>query len=119
MNAPEIENEPAEAVYVRAPTPIDTPARRLQTWAEICKGGATNVVKVEGVSWSWTTQPRLQKNGAAMGRVYAQRRGELTRDVGGYKIDAGGRVLQLPAALRAVLPGGLEAEASVDAEPAP
>lgn len=99
----------------RAPA-IDSPARRLESWSLACTGGAMNTLTLAGVSWSWSTQPRMQKNGAAIGRVHAQRRGEFPRDVGSYKIAADGRVLQLPADLRAVLPGGLEAEASVDAE---
>lgn len=88
---------------------IDTPARRLGTWSQAC--GGTNMVRVDGVLWSWSTSPRLQKNGAAIGRVYSQARGELTRDVCAYKIDAGGRVEWLPAELRSVLPGGATAGA--------
>lgn len=122
MNAPEQLDVDAsagigrdnEAFGIRPPA-IDNPARRLEAWAGVCIGGAMNTLTVDGVAWSWSTQPRLQKNGAAIGRVYVQRRGEFMRDVGAYKIDACGRVLQLPAELRAVLPGGLEAEASVPA----
>lgn len=91
------------------PTPIDSPARRLQAWSQAC--GGTNMVRVDGVLWSWSTSPRRLKNGAAIGRVYSQARGELTRDVCAYKIDAGGRVEWLPAELRSVLPGGATAGA--------
>lgn len=107
-----------EAPIARTPAPIDSVQRRLQAWAEICRGGAMNLITIDSVSWSWSTEPRIQKNGAAIGRVYRQRRGGLSVDVGSYKIDAKGKVLQLPAELRAVLPGGLEAEASIDAEQA-
>ena len=106
------EQQPAAA----ATAAIDSPARRLQAWADVCTGGAMNVLELDGVRWSWTRDPRLQRNGAALGRVYAIRRGENARGMGGYKIDADGRVLKLPAALRAALPGGMDAEASTDAE---
>lgn len=94
------------------PRAIRSPADRLAAWSLV--GWCTNAVKVNGTHWSWDTQPRLQKNGAAIGRVYRQPRGELARDVGAYKIGADGRVLALPLALREVLPGGLEAAADVD-----
>lgn len=94
---------------------IRTPEQRLAAWATI--GWCMNAVKIDGAHWSWDTNPRRQKNGAAIGRVYRQPRGELSRDVGAYKIGTDGRVLALPAALREVLPGGLEATAAdVDEE---
>lgn len=92
-----------------AAAPIDSPARRLEAWSTACLS-AQNVLSVDGITWSWDTRPRLQKNGAAIGRVYLQAPGQFPRDVGAYKIGADGRVLELPAELRAVLPGGLEAE---------
>jgi hypothetical protein len=104
------------AQFGSGPKPIDSVERRLQAWAEICRGGAMNLVNVDGVGWSWSTAPRIQKNGSAIGRVYRQRKGGLCVDAGSYKIDAKGKVLQLPAELRAVLPGGESAEISADAE---
>lgn len=88
--------------------PIDSPTRRLHAWALIATAGI-NMLRVDQLLYSWDTQPVKQKNGAVRGRVYAQARGESPRDVGGYKIDARGRVLELPAALRQVLPGGADA----------
>lgn len=105
------------ALFGSGAKPIDSVERRLAAWARICQGGASNVLNVEGVSWSWSTAPRIQKNGAAIGRVYRQRKGGLCVDAGSYKIDAKGNVLQIPAELRAVLPGGAGAEISADAEP--
>lgn len=121
MNSPELEQEEAsladlrEAFGIRE-QPIDTPLKRLHSWALVCAGGAINVVRLADASYSWDMRPRAQKNGAVLGRCYVQRRGQLPRDIGGYKIDAGGRVVQLPADLRAVLPGGLEAEISADVQ---
>jgi hypothetical protein len=122
VNAPELHDAAAAIAEIRQafglePPAIDSPTRRLEAWSTVCRGGAANLVEVDGVTWSWSMDPRRQKNGAAIGRVYAQRRGALPQDVGAYKIDAGGRVLQLPAELRQVLPGGLEAEASAPTEP--
>ncbi|HEX5077696.1 MAG TPA: hypothetical protein VFV80_01015 [Geminicoccaceae bacterium] len=85
--------------------PIDTALRRLHSWALVAIGGSVNVVRVDGVTYIWEAQPRALKNGALQGRVYAQAAGESPRDVGGFKIDAGGRVLQIPAPLAGVLPG--------------
>lgn len=97
-------------------SPIDSADRRLEAWGEV--GSATNMVRVDDVLYSWDTRPRQQKNGAVIGRVHAQRRGEGTRDIGAYKINAEGAVLQIPAAaLRGVLPGTEGAEASTDAAP--
>lgn len=84
---------------------IDTAARRLQAYATSTPG-ASNMLRLGDVLWSWDTRPRRQQNGALIGRVYSKRRGEATRDAGRYKIDAGGHVLQLPAELRNALPGG-------------
>ena len=99
-----------EAFGIRA-LPIDTALRRLHSWALVAIGGSINMVKVAGVLYTWDAHPRRLQNGAVQGRIYAQRRGELPRDIGGFKIDARGRVVQLPAVLREVLPGGLEAAA--------
>lgn len=93
---------------------IDTPERRLEAWALCCKYGATNVLTVEGVSYSWDARPRRLKNGAVEGRVYAQRGGEHQRDIGGYKIAADGAVVRIPAPLRGALPGANQAEESDD-----
>jgi hypothetical protein len=96
--------------------PIDTPIRRLHTWALVAIGGSINMVRVGEVIYSWDTKPRLQKNGAVIGRVHAQRRGEGTRDIGSYKIDAAGQVVHLPEALRAILPGGATASTANEGE---
>jgi hypothetical protein len=63
------------------------------------------VITVAGVTYSWDARPRRLQNGALQGRVYAQARGENARDVGGFKIDAHGHVIHLPAVLAGVLPG--------------
>lgn len=96
------------------PKPIDTAARRLEAWAQACAAGATNVITVDGVSYSWDTHPRQLQNGALQGRVYAQPRGAISHDIGGYKIAAGGTVLKVPAALRSTLPGAAAASSSED-----
>lgn len=116
MSTREVEPPPTElhaAFGIDSSQVIDTALKRLHSWVLIAEGGSANVVTIGDTNWSWTAQPRLQKNGAAIGRVYSHRKGELVRDEGGYKIGADGRVLQLPAALRAVLPGGLDALAVV------
>lgn len=94
--------------------PIDTAHRRLHSWALAATAG-TNMLRIGDTLYSWDARPRAQKNGALIGRVHAKRREQLTRDIGGYKIDAAGQVLQLPAALRGVLPGAEGAEESTDA----
>lgn len=83
--------------------PIDTPERRLAQWEAFANG--TNMVRVDDVLYSWDTRPRIQKNGAAIGRIYAQPRGQSPHELGAYKIDAGGRVVWMPTPLQAVLPG--------------
>lgn len=95
--------------------PIDTALRRLHTWALVSIAGAINLVKVDGVIYSWDARPRRLKNGALEGRVYAQRRGEAPRDIGGFKIGADGHVLKIPPELAAVLPGC--ANATTEEEP--
>lgn len=95
--------------------PIDSADRRLEAWARV--GPATNLVSVDDVLYSWDTRPRRQKNHAPVGRVYAQPRGGIPRDAGAYKIDADGTVLQIPEALRGILPGTEGAEASTNTTP--
>lgn len=97
------------SLWPPAPKPMDAD-RRLESWALACAGGATNVITVDGVSYNWDTRPRRLQNGSLQGRIYAQRRGELCRDIGGFKIDARGRVLQLSEVLRQMLPGGADAQ---------
>ncbi len=84
---------------------IRTAAQRLEAWAAAGSSGAVNVITVDGVSYSWDAHPRKLQNGALQGRVYAQRRGETPRDIGGFKIDAHGRVINIPGELAGVLPG--------------
>ena len=113
--------EPAEDFDIEAhprafgitPKMIDSAERRLQAWAEACPSAA-NVYSVDDVSYSWDAHPRRLHNGALQGRVYAQPRGGIPRDIGGYKIAGDGTVLKIPAALRAVLPGATGAAASDD-----
>ena len=100
----ELTDEEAPFTCTATPRPMDA-SERLRSWASVCSGGATNVLTLSGVCYSWDTSPRKLQNGSLQGRVYAQLSGELTRDIGGFKIDARGRVLELPEALRAVLPG--------------
>lgn len=77
----------------------------LREWGLCCRGGAQNLLNVGGVLYSWTFEPRVQKNGALVGRVHRQTRGDYPHDIGSYKIEPDGRVSVLPAALRDVLPG--------------
>ncbi len=120
MNAPGIIFESPPCVnFAVEPARINSPARRLEAWAEVCKWGATNYLRVDGIGYSWSTLPRLQKNGAALGRVHEWRPGQPPRDIGGYKIDGHGHVLELPAPLRAVLPGAEGAQASAPEEAGP
>ena len=84
--------------------PIDTAERRLEAWERFA--GGCNVVRVDGVLYSWDTRPRVQKNKAVIGRIHAQSDGESPHDIGSYKLDSRGTVLWLPAPLHAVLPGG-------------
>lgn len=115
MSAPELQLDALEIsdglsvedmrrIFGMLPKPIDSADRRLEAWAQTCPG-ASNMIRVDDVAYSWDTRPRRQKNGAVIGRVYAQARGEITRDIGAYKIAAGGAVLWIPAALRGILPG--------------
>jgi hypothetical protein len=97
--------------------PIDTAEKRLQAWAGVCVGGSINLARAGDALYTWDAHPRRLKNGALEGRVYAQRRGEVFRDAGGFKIAGDGTVAKVPAALRAVLPGALEASAEDQPEP--
>lgn len=99
--------------------PIDTALRRLHAWSLAALGapgalGCVNMIRVDDVLYTWDAHPRRLQNGALQGRVYAKRRGQLDQDIGGFKIDARGRVVQLPAPLREVLPVGLEAAAGAE-----
>lgn len=81
----------------RGPT-LDPIHARLASWAT---GGFDNTRRVGDVLYSWTAHPRLQQNGAGLGRVYSKKRGESPVDIGGYKLDAGGNILEFPDAARA------------------
>lgn len=112
LNAGESLSE-MKAAFGIVDVPIDTALRRLHSWALAATAGS-NMLRVDDVLYSWDMRPRPLKNGALEGRVYAQRRGGGTRDIGGFKIDAGGAVLKIPAALAGKLPGSADAEASTD-----
>lgn len=107
--------EQHKAAFGLEDKPIDTALRRLHSWALVAIGGSVNLVRVDGVTYTWEARPRTLKNGALQGRVFAQRAGDAPRDIGGFKIDAGGRVLQIPAPLARVLPGA-ELAAADDGE---
>ncbi len=104
-----VDDEPTLAQFARdlgidPSTPIDTAACRMHIWSLAATSGA-NVLRAGDVLYSWDSRPRRQQNGALIGRVYAQRRGESPRDIGGYKIEPDGRVSRCPAELAGVLPG--------------
>lgn len=61
-------------------------AATLKHWSTLGTLGSTNTTRVAGALYSWDAQPRAQKNGALIGRVYAQRQGEPFRDIGHFKI---------------------------------
>lgn len=84
---------------------VDTAQLRLETWSALCLRGATNMLTVDGVSYSWEAHPRREANGALVGRMYAQSRGQGCRYLGEFRIGADGQVLQCPAELAGVLPG--------------
>lgn len=95
----------------------------LRSWELFCAFGASNVLKIGDTTYTWDTRPREQKNGSLVGRVYAQVRGELPKDVGSYKILADGSVSEMPAPLaeKLVAPilqegGGRTAGSSIDDE---
>lgn len=103
------DNEPTLAQFARElgidpGKPIDTAACRMHSWSLASTSGS-NILRVGEVIYSWDSRPRRQQNGALIGRVYAQRRGESPRDIGGYKIEPDGRVSRAPAELAGVLPG--------------
>lgn len=77
-------------------------AATFASWEALCQLGATNMVTLDGTSWSWTANPDRLQNGALRGRVYSHRKGELMRDVGAFKIAADGSVVA-PTAFMAVL----------------
>ena len=110
INAVELGDAAEDLAALRAARAIATEIRsagqRLEAWAAAGSSGATNVITVAGVSYSWDAHPRRLQNGSVQGRVYAQPRGQLARDIGGFKIDARGHVVHLPRELAGVLPGG-------------
>lgn len=113
----ELTLEQHKAAFGLEDKPIDTALRRLHSWALVAIGGSVNLVRVDDVTYWWEAHPRALKNGALQGRVFAQRAGEAPRDIGGFKIDAGGRVLQVPAPLAHVLPGAEHAAEEPEAAP--
>lgn len=78
-------------------------AATLKHWESLCEGGATNVLRIGTTSYSWDAHPREQKNGALLGRVWAQETGRNPTDIGGYKIERDGSISSIPEPLAAVL----------------
>jgi len=115
LDACELEDDAPAAAAIAAP--IDTAQKRLQAWASVCVGGSVNLVRAGEALYTWDPNPRRLKNGALEGRVYAQRRGEVFRDAGGFKIAGDGAVAKVPAALRSILPGAADAAAEDQPEP--
>jgi hypothetical protein len=104
-----------DAVHARSP--IDTADRRLAAWRDACNSstGADNLVRVGAIAYAIDLQPRRQKNGALIGRVYSKAAGEGFRDIGSYKIGADGLVIEIPlAVLAGALPGAEEAIVHTD-----
>jgi hypothetical protein len=81
-------------------------AGTLAAWKDAARSstGGDNLLRIDGVSYSFDAHPRALGNGALMGRTYRQRRGELSQDIGGFKIEPDGRVSAIPAELRDALP---------------
>lgn len=104
-----------DAVHARAP--IDSADRRLEAWRLACNAntGCDNLVRDGDTVYAIDLQPRRQKNGAVIGRVHAQRRGEGFRDVGSYKIAGDGQVIEIPlGVLAGTLPGAETANVYAD-----
>lgn len=80
-----------------------TAAATLQHWATLGVLSATNLIRVGRELYSWDSNPREQKNGALVGRVYVQRAGETFRDIGHFKIAPCGAVQDIPAVLAGIL----------------
>lgn len=89
-----------------------TPARAVfNTWLACCGipgAGGDNLVRVDGVTYAIEATPKELKSGALRGRVHEQHAGGF-RDLGGFHINAEGRVLLCPVQLQAVLPGAEDA----------
>lgn len=99
-----------DAVHARAP--IDSADCRLTAWRDACNSstGADNLVRVGRIVYAIDLQPRRQKNGALIGRVYSKAAGEAFRDIGRYKIGSSGQVIEIPVAeLAGALPGAASA----------
>lgn len=79
-------------------------AATMKHWADAVSDGGSNGVTLGAVRYTWDVNPREQKNGALIGRVYLWERGENPRDVGAYKINGDGSVDTIPVeALRGIL----------------
>lgn len=77
------------------------------SWLQVCiaSGGSSNGFRGPDGTWYYLdSTPRHLQNGAIVGRVHAQRRGEPMVDVGAFKIAGDGQVVQVPAEIAALLP---------------
>lgn len=90
----------ADAPFHGPVFPRDPIADRLRSWTN-ATGENTRVAG--DVHFAWDARPRKLANGAVQGRVYMQRRGHVPYDIGGFKLDAQGNVVSLPAEFAAVL----------------
>ncbi len=76
-------------------------------WLFTCAscGGASNGIRGNDGTWYYIdTAPRRLQNGAIVGRVHVQRRGETMADIGGFKIAPDGQVVQVPQEVATLLP---------------
>jgi hypothetical protein len=82
----------------------------LATWAAwlaTCadSGGSMNGFRGADGAWYYVdAMPRQLQNGAIVGRVHVQRKGEGMADIGAFKIAPDGRVVQFPEEVAALLP---------------
>lgn len=82
----------------------------LAALADIARAstGSENCIRQGEYLWSFDAHPRELANGALMGRVQRQRRGESSQDVGGYKIDAAGVLVEAPDGFLGLIPPKVE-----------
>lgn len=82
---------------------LATWAAWLATCAE--SGGSMNGFRGADGTWYYLdAAPRQLQNGAIVGRVHVQRKGEGMADIGAFKIAPDGLVVQVPEEVAALLP---------------
>lgn len=96
-----------EDLYPPEPAPAPSAQSRWDEWMTACREsnriGGDNFLKTAAGAFIIDSRPQVLKNGAIVGRVHQFVANGL-RDIGGFKIAAGGEVIDCPDVVRPFLP---------------